>query len=153
MTGLIFELRPAALDSQGLAPALEEYAAEWSRQNKIGSELRLKGERSLPLEIEQALFRIVQEALANVARHSLAGNVEIALLFNLDHLILTISDDGQGFDAKSQPVGFGLRSMKQRAESLGGQLTVDAAPGRGATLTCNVPIPESNGNGQEEAHG
>ena len=63
-----------------------------------------------PLEIEQALFRIVQEALANVARHSLAGNVEIALLFNLDYLILTVSDDGQGFDPKIQPTGFGLRN-------------------------------------------
>ncbi|MCP4357045.1 MAG: HAMP domain-containing protein [Chloroflexi bacterium] len=153
LTNLIFELRPAALDSQGLAPALEVYATRWSRQNNIGSELRLKGKRSLPLEIEQALFRIVQEALANVARHSLAGNVEITLLFNLDHLILTVSDDGQGFDPKSQPTGFGLRSMKQRAEALGGQFTIDAAPGHGATLTCNVPIPESNGNGREEAHG
>jgi len=153
LTGLIFELRPAALDSQGLAPALEVYAAEWSRQNKIGSELRLKGERTLPLEIEQALFRIIQEALANVARHSLAENVEITLLFNLDHLILTVSDDGKGFDLQSQPTGFGLRSMKQRAETLGGRLALDTAPGRGATLTCNIPIPEANGNGQEEANG
>jgi signal transduction histidine kinase len=153
LTGLIFQLRPAALDSQGLAPALEAYAAEWSRQNDIDSALRFKGERSLPLEIEQALFRIVQEALANVARHSLAGNVEIALLFNVDHLTLTVTDDGQGFDPNSRSTGFGLRSMKQRAESLGGQLTIDAAPGRGASFTCNVPIPESNENGREEAHG
>lgn len=153
LTSLIFELRPVALNSQGLAPALDVYAAEWSRQNNIGIEFWLKGERTLPPEIMQALFRIVQEALANVARHSLAGNVEIALIFNLDHLILTVSDDGQGFDPNSQPAGFGLRSMKQRAESLGGQLTIDAAPGRGATLTCNIPIPESNGDGREEAYG
>jgi len=153
LTSLIFELRPAAFNSQGLAPALEVYTAEWSRQNNIGSELRLKGERTLPLEIEQALFRIVQEALANVARHSLARNVEIALLFDLDHLILTVSDDGQGIDPNNQRAGFGLRSMKQRTEALGGQFTIDAAPGRGATLTCNVPIPESNGNGREETHG
>lgn len=147
LTSLIFELRPPALDSQGLAPALDVYAAEWSRQNNIGYELRLKGERSLPLEIEQALFRIVQEALANVARHSQAGHVEIALLFHVAHLILTVSDDGRGFDPESQPAGFGLRSMKQRTDALRGQFTIDAAPGRGATLTCNVPIPESNGNG------
>jgi NarL family two-component system sensor histidine kinase LiaS len=153
LTGLIFELRPAILDDQGLALALEVYAAEWSRQNNIGSEIRLKRARSLPLEIEQALFRIVQEALANVARHSLAQNVEIALLFNLDRLIMTISDDGQGFDPKSRPTGFGLRSMKQRAEALGGRLAIDAAAGRGATLTCNVPIPKSNGSRREETHG
>ncbi len=147
LTSLIFELRPPALDSQGLATALDVYAAEWSRQNSIGYELRLKGERSLPLAIEQALFRVVQEALANVARHSLAGNVEIALLFNVEHLTLTVSDDGQGFDPQSQPAGFGLRSMKQRSEALGGRFTIDAAPGRGATVTCHVPIPESIGNG------
>ncbi len=152
LTSLIFELRPAALEGQGLAPALDTYAAEWSRQNDIGSELRLKGERSLPLEVEQALFRIIQEALANVARHSRAASVEIVLLFNPDHLILTVSDDGQGFDPNSRPPGFGLRSMKQRAEALGGQLAIDAVPGCGATLTCSVPIPESDGNGWEEAH-
>jgi signal transduction histidine kinase len=111
------------------------------------------GERSLPLAIEQALFRIVQEALANVARHSLAQNVEITLLFNLDHLILTISDDGQGFDLVSRSHGFGLRSMKQRAEALGGQMTIDTAPGRGTTLTANIPVPQHGAHGQEEAHG
>jgi NarL family two-component system sensor histidine kinase LiaS len=153
LTSLIFELRPAALDGQDLAQAVERYAAQWSRQNEIVSELRLKGRRPLPLEIEQAMFRIIQEALANVARHSLADNVEIALLFNLDHLILEIVDDGQGFGPETQPDGFGLRSMQQRAESLGGQLTIDAAPGRGATLTCNIPIPESNGHIWEKAHG
>jgi NarL family two-component system sensor histidine kinase LiaS len=153
LTGLISELRPPALNGQGLAPAVEAYAAEWSRQNKTDSELRLKGARSLPLEIEQALFRIVQEALANVARHSQAGNVEIALLFNDDHLVLTITDDGQGFDPNSWSAGFGIRSMKQRADALGGQLTLESAPGNGAALTCNVPIPTSNVNGLEEAHG
>jgi signal transduction histidine kinase len=141
------------LDGQGLAPALERYAAEWSRQNNIGYELRLIGERSLPLAIEQALFRIVQEALANVTRHSLAENVEITLLFNQDHLILTISDDGQGFDLESEPHGFGLRSMKQRVEGMGGQMTIDTAPGQGTTLTGDIPIPQSSGNGWEEAHG
>ena len=149
LTNLIFELRPAMLENQGLGPALDNYAVEWSRHNRITSEVRLANQRPLPIEIEQALFRIVQEALANVARHSKAGNVEIELRFNLDHLILTLSDDGQGFEPKSTPTGFGLRSMKQRAEALGGNLSVDALPGRGTTLTCRIPIPQSNSNGQE----
>lgn len=149
LTNLIFELRPAMLESQGLAPALDNYAIEWSRHNRIAAEVRLSNQRSLPIEIEQALFRIVQEALANVARHSQAGNVEIDLRFNLDHLILTLSDDGQGFEPKSTPTGFGLRSMNQRAQALGGNLSVDALPGRGTTLTCRIPIPQSNSNSQE----
>lgn len=149
LTNLIFELQPAMLENQGLAQALDNYAIEWSRQNSIAAEVRLANERPLPIEIEQALFRIVQEALANVARHSKAGKVEIDLRFNLDHLILTLSDDGQGFEPKSSPTGFGLRSMNQRAESLGGNFTIDAVPGRGTTLTCRILIPESNRNGQE----
>jgi NarL family two-component system sensor histidine kinase LiaS len=153
LTSLIFELRPAELDSQGLAPALDAYVAEWARQNQIGAELRLKGERPLPIEIEQALFRIAQEALANVARHSQAENVEIALIFNLDHLILTVTDDGQGFDIKSRPTGFGLHSMKQRAEFLGGEFTINPGPGNGTTLTCKMPLLESDRNGLEVANG
>jgi NarL family two-component system sensor histidine kinase LiaS len=149
LTSLIFELRPTLLDDQGLASAVDHYTVEWSRQNNIAAEVRLANEHHLPIEIEQALFRIVQEALANVARHSKAGNVEIDLQFNLDHLILTLSDDGQGFQPKSSPTGFGLRSMNQRTESLGGNFTIDAVPERGTTLTCRIPIPGSNRNGQE----
>ena len=153
LTGLIFELRPAALEGQGLVPALESYTQEWSRQNGIDTELRVQAERSLPLEIEQASFRIVQEALANAARHSKAKSVEIALRYHQNHLILAVSDDGQGFDPKVRTDGFGLRSMKQRTESLGGQFVIEAAPGCGATLTSKVPIPEPNGHGKEKSHG
>jgi NarL family two-component system sensor histidine kinase LiaS len=149
LTNLIFELRPAMLENQGLGPALDNYAVEWSRHNRITAEVRLANQRPVPVEIEQALFRIVQEALANVARHSQAGNVEIDLRFNQDHLILTLTDDGQGFEPKSSPTGFGLRSMNQRAQALSGNLTVDALPGHGTTLTCRIPIPQPNHNGQE----
>ena len=136
-----------------MVPALKLHAAEWSRQNEIHSSLQLKGEQPLPLEIEQSLFRIVQEALANVARHSMARNVDMTLLFKQEHLILKVADDGEGFDSKSQPSGFGLRSMKQRAEALGGEFAVEAAPERGTTLTVKIPIPESNGSNREKADG
>jgi len=149
LTSLIFELRPVILENQGFAPALKNYAIEWSRQNRITAEVQLANERPLPIEIEKALFRIVQEALANVARHSKAGKVEIDLRFNLDHLSLTLFDDGQGFEPESSLTGFGLHSMSQRTEALGGNLTIESVPGRGTTLTCKIPIPESNRNGQE----
>ena len=147
LTNLIFELRPAMLENQELATALDKTAIEWSRQNRIKTEIHLANARPLPIEIEQALFRIVQEALANVARHSKAGKVEIDLRYTLDHLILTLSDDGQGFESKNSPTGFGLRSMNQRAEALGGNLSIDSVPGRGTTLTCRIPISELNRNG------
>jgi NarL family two-component system sensor histidine kinase LiaS len=153
LTGLIFELRPEALDDRGLAPSLEAYTAEWSRQNRIEAKIFIKNERPLPLEIEQTLFRIVQEALANAARHSQAESVDVILRYHHTHLTLTVSDDGQGFDLRRQTDGFGLQSMKGRAESLGGQFTVDSVPGGGTALTCNLPIPTPNGNDQEETHG
>ena len=149
LTNLIFELRPAMLENQGLGPALDNYAIEWSRQNRITAEVRLANVRPVPIEIEQALFRIVQEALANAARHSKAANVEIELRFNRDHLTLTLSDDGQGFEPKNSQTGFGLHSMHQRAEALGGNLSIETVPGQGTTLTCRIPISETNRNGQE----
>jgi NarL family two-component system sensor histidine kinase LiaS len=149
LTNLIFELRPSMLEDQGLGPALDNYAGEWSRHNGIAAEVRLANQRPVPIKIEQALFRIVQEALANVARHSKAGNVEIDLRYNRDHLILSLSDDGQGFEPNNSQTGFGLRSMNQRAEALGGNLTIDTVPGSGTTLTCKIPISQSNRNDQE----
>jgi NarL family two-component system sensor histidine kinase LiaS len=149
LTSLIFELRPAMLDDRGLASAVNHYAVEWSRQTGIAAEVHLANERHLPIAIEKALFRVVQEALANVARHSKAGKVEMDLRFDSEDLILTLSDDGQGFEPKSAHIGFGLRSMKQRVESLGGNFTVDTIPGRGTTLIFRIPIPESSRKDQE----
>ena len=75
LNGLILALRPAALDEKGLTPALRELAEAWSRQTGIAATVRTRGDRSLPLEVEQALFRVAQEALANVGRHSGAATV------------------------------------------------------------------------------
>ena len=121
LTSLILELRPAVLDDKGLASAVRKYAADWSRQNGIRSEVRIQGERSLPLDIEQPLFRIMQESLANVARHSKANNVEIGLIYANGEVILTVIDDGGGFDISRTNSGFGLISMGQRVEPLGGE--------------------------------
>ncbi len=67
---LIHEMRPAALEGKGLASALREYAAAWSRRSEIPAEVRVQDERETPLEVEQALFRVAQEALANVVKHT-----------------------------------------------------------------------------------
>ena len=75
LTNLIQELRPAALEGKGLARAVREYAADWSQQNGIPLDVRVQGERALSLEIEQAVYRMVQEALSNIARHSQASSV------------------------------------------------------------------------------
>jgi NarL family two-component system sensor histidine kinase LiaS len=153
LTSLILQLRPAALEDKGLAAAAHDYVADWSRQNEIVPKVRVRGERPLPLEIEQPLFRIIQEALANVARHSKANSVDIALIYAKDDISLTVSDDGCGFDVDSSHNGYGLSSMQERVDTLGGNLTIESFPGKRTTVSCTVPINESRKYHHEEPHG
>jgi NarL family two-component system sensor histidine kinase LiaS len=152
LTSLILELRPVALEDKGLAPAISDYAADWSRQNGITCNVRVQGERSLPLAIEQPLFRITQETLANVVRHSGAGSVEIALIYANGDISLTISDDGDGFDVNSSHKGYGLRSMRERVDSLGGALSINSELGRGTSISCTLPAGKPATADQEKPH-
>jgi two-component system, NarL family, sensor histidine kinase LiaS len=142
LTGLILELRPAALEGKGLSRALSEYASNWSRQTRIEAEVRVSGERPLPLPLEQSLFRLAQEALANVARHSRATNTEIHLGWVNGDVVLTVSDNGIGFNAtRSGRKGVGLESMRERIEGLGGRFLVESEPGEGTQVIAELPLP------------
>jgi NarL family two-component system sensor histidine kinase LiaS len=143
LTHLIQELRPAALQGKGLALAVREYATDWSRQSGIELEVRVQGERSLPLNIEQAAFRILQEALANIARHSRAHNAEINLIYTGFDVTCTIRDDGIGFDPDKTRDGFGLRSMRERAGALGSTLEVESVASEGTRLSFTISLGES----------
>lgn len=114
--------------------------------------MRVQGERSLPIEVEQPIFRIVQEALANVARHSEAGLAEIVLLYSNGTVSLTVTDDGRGFYLDDRRTGYGLSSMQERAESLGGNLVVESTLGNGTTVSCSVPVNGLSENRREEAN-
>jgi signal transduction histidine kinase len=116
-------------------------------------EVRVQGERSLPLEFEQPLFRVAQEALANIARHSGASTVNITLVYANGDINLTVSDDGRGFDVDSSHNGYGLSSMQERVSALGGTLTVESLPDNGTTVSCIVPVTESRENHKEGSHG
>ena len=138
---LIHQMRPAALEGKGISAALTDYATDWSRRSEIPTEVHIWGEREVPLEVEQALFRVAQEALANVARHSGAKSVEVDLIYDADRLTLRIADDGRGFDpAKDGGEGFGLRSMSERLAKLGGRVDVESAPGEGTRVVCVCPL-------------
>jgi len=142
LTALIGELRPAALANKGLAPALREYCDDWSRRTGIAADVRVQGEQPASLEVEQALFRVAQEALANVARHSGATSVEVRLSWEPQALLLTITDNGSGFDAVAAAgKGVGLQSMRERVEAIGGTLALRAAPGGpGARVEACAPL-------------
>lgn len=139
---IIAELRPAALDEQGLAGALRQYARVLEQTAHIPTEVQVRGERSLPVDLEQALYRVAQEALSNVARHSRATAARVLLEYLPGEVRLEIVDNGVGFDpaAAGGPAGgFGLRSMGERVAALGGALSVDSLPGEGTTVRAVVP--------------
>jgi two-component system, NarL family, sensor histidine kinase LiaS len=145
LNGLIQTLRPVLLDEMGLTNALRGMAEDWSRQSGIPVRCRLEGETSLPREVEEALYRIAQEGLANAARHSQATSIEIELTHQPGAVCLQISDDGRGFDPSIPARGMGLRSMRERAEALGGDFRLESASS-GTHLSVTIPI-EANEHG------
>lgn len=143
LANLIDELRPAALQEQGLAAAVRDYAEAWARRQQVACDVRVSGERAIPLATEQALLRIVQEALSNVARHSGAAQVSITLAYGADRLTLTISDNGRGYATGQARTGFGLQSMRERAQALpAGEIAFSSAPGRGTEVTVRCSTAE-----------
>ncbi|MBC8508043.1 MAG: sensor histidine kinase [Anaerolineales bacterium] len=141
MDALIKQLRPASLRDQGLTPAISEIAKKWEIQHEIPIELSIRGERELPLNIEQALYRIAQEALNNIARHAKAGQISIVLEYDTNQVSLCVKDNGMGFDldARRPPQSLGLRSMDERAAEVDGQLDIRSSHGTGTQVQIIVP--------------
>ncbi len=141
---LAVELRPSALDRVGLIGALEQYAQEFGQRYglEIQFESSLPASIHLPPEIQTSLYRIVQEALTNVARHAQARAVSVLLQLRESQIVITIEDDGQGFDpAQAQKNGrLGLFGMQERAAMLGGSLHIESAPGEGTTVFVKIPL-------------
>jgi len=140
LTDLIRQLRPASNDER-INDAINEYLVEWANQTGIKATLdhNLKGDFEPSLKVRQAVYRIVQEALANVARHSSAVEVVVALNACGNSLELCITDNGIGFDPRGQYNGMGLESMRERAESLGGDFNVESKTGKGTKICVILP--------------
>jgi ligand-binding sensor domain-containing protein/signal transduction histidine kinase len=140
LTFLIQEMYPLALKEKGLATTLREYIFEWESRTDTRVTVRIEGYQRLRLEIEQAVYRIIQEALSNVARHSRATQVEVSLTCNDDMIEAVVRDNGCGFNQHTRPAGIGLRSIQERAESLGGTVKIESEPDCGTRLTALVPL-------------
>jgi len=140
------DLRPPLLEEYGVGAALGWHAEEFSRRTGIAIEfedLARQKNRQLPREAGVALFRISQEALNNIAKHANARHVWLRLEADAGGMLLTIRDDGAGFDveeARSRSSRYGMTTMKERVLAAGGQLEVDSAPGKGTTLRAKVPF-------------
>ena len=140
------DLRPAALDSLGLLPAIEWLATDTAEYSGIATKVNITGrERRIPEEIGLVLFRIAQEALRNVWRHSQASKAEINVEFAQDKTRITISDNGKGFSLPetisdlARDGKLGLAGMEERARLIGGTLKVQSRPGKGTSIAIELP--------------
>jgi signal transduction histidine kinase len=140
---LAVNLRPASLDHLGLVTALEQLLREFRHQYGINVEFETVGmqEKRLPLEIETALFRIVQESLTNVVLHAQATRVDVLLSLTGEGISAIVEDNGIGFSHVSSlsEEQLGLFGMRERVKMLGGTLTIESYPGKGTTVKAEVP--------------
>jgi signal transduction histidine kinase len=138
---LIFELRPASLEDEGLAATLRKHVDMLRRVHGRAVELRISG-AAAPAPDDADVFRIAQEALTNALRHADAERIELRLAARDGRLTLTVADDGVGFDPAAPGLRsrrLGLTSMEERARALGASLAVVSRPGDGTTVTLEVP--------------
>jgi signal transduction histidine kinase len=142
LRSLVFQLRPAEVETDGLGPALRKHVDVLRRVHRREIELELSGRAELAPERAAGVFRIAQEALTNALRHSDAAHIAVRLSQPNGGLLLTVEDDGVGFDPAAAGVRgrrLGLTSMEERARALGGSLAVSSRPGEGTTVTLEVP--------------
>ncbi|MFJ1655513.1 GAF domain-containing sensor histidine kinase [Streptomyces sp. NPDC088337] len=138
----VVELRPAALDEDGLVATLRTQIQVLDRAHSARVTFAARGIRALPAAQEEAVLRVAQEALHNALRHARADHVDVTLDRRGGGAVLRITDDGTGFDPKAvRRAGrhLGLVSMRDRASGAGGRLTVESVPGKGTAIEMEVP--------------
>jgi signal transduction histidine kinase len=146
----IYDLWPVTLDHMGLVPTLREFCSRQQSVSGTRHSLRVFGvAQDLEPTTRIAVYRIVQEALSNVIQHADASRVNISIRFGSRWIQVVIEDDGQGFNMEeliaSSRVHIGLIGMRERAQSVGGRLSIESNPGRGSRVTLQIPGKEPLG--------
>ena len=151
----ILELRTTRPEESGLLASMADYVKGWGQQNGVEVELSLPPAMELVADAQRQLLRILQEALANVRKHARATRVRVVVDQDAEALLrLRVSDDGTGFDpaaSAATPAGrFGLKTMAERASSIGAIVAVSSQPGEGTTV--EVTLPRAASTRRESAH-
>jgi signal transduction histidine kinase len=140
-------LHPTVLDDLGLVEAVRRLVEDYQTTHETEVNLRIFGldKERLDRKVEATAYRIVQESLTNCAKYAHAARVDVALMRESQQFIVTVADDGQGFDVRkvmetSQSAAFGITNMRERALLLHGSLTVISRPGQGTTVALRVPL-------------
>lgn len=143
---LVHDLRPAQLDDLGLVAALKYLADEEHNRLNLAVYVDVQGQRRrLDTLVETVIFRVAQEALTNTGRHAQTDHAWVSLSFSPAQVVLKVRDEGCGFDPNVSlvpPHGWGLAGMRERVESVSGELRVVSAPGQGTTVEACIPIAE-----------
>jgi len=144
------ELRPCSLDDWGIVPALRSFIKEFEHTYGIVTTLQIVGEeRRYSSQIETALYRICQEAMINAAKYANTDKLSVDFYEQDQQLHLAITDRGRGFDLENIEVkgtGLGLYGMRERANLIGGTLTIDSCPGHGTDIRVCIPLIKEEDN-------
>jgi signal transduction histidine kinase len=137
---LVYELRPLALESEGLVGALEQRLETVERRAGIQARVLVEGEIQLAPDLEEELYGIAQEALNNALKHAKASEVVLSVRVTEGSVVLEVADDGQAFDLADvhDKGGLGLISMRERADKIKGRLDIDSVPGEGTRVRISV---------------
>src|SRR5258707_6456261 len=145
MRALILELRPESLEAEGLVAVLDKQVVALRTRHPLPIDTDLGEEPAASGDVKQTVYRIAQEALHNAVKHARATRAELTLRATPEELELAVRDDGVGFDPNgSFPGHLGLRSMRERAATLGGTLEIESAPGGGTTVRARIPANGSH---------
>jgi signal transduction histidine kinase len=143
---LAYQLHPSILDDLGLPIALQRLVDDFTARSHIRGSFGHKNIPSVvPQEIASCLYRVAQESLNNVARHAAASQVDVELTRSQSELMVTITDNGVGFDSKQSrngSQGLGLLSMKERVALVHGEILVSSTVGKGTRVQVVVLVPE-----------
>ena len=145
---IAYELHPSMLDDLGLAASLRELCKAFSNRHPATKLAVNVGSVQIPVsrEVASCLYRVTQESLTNIAKHSRAKHASVSLSLENRAVMLTIADDGAGFDlaASKGHGGLGLIGMEERARLVNGKLTIAAQPGKGTRVALEVPLPSAS---------
>jgi signal transduction histidine kinase len=134
------QLRNDPLEGRSLNQAIDDLIQSFQRMTSIGLLCDIQIAEPIPNRIQVAIYRITEEALMNAYKHSNAQQIQIQINDRNSTLILTIEDNGQGFEINQIPTGFGLRGMRERAEGVGGILTIVSQIHQGCRLQVTIPV-------------
>lgn len=145
---IISALSPAVLERLGLDRAVRQLADRFRKHHHLALRVRIAlGAAEIPTRLQEVIYRVAQESLQNVAKHSQARHVNLFLRAADRRIRLSVTDDGAGFCAETawrKPMSFGLAGMRERAALLGGTLTIRTAPGKGATVSLELPYGQDS---------